>query len=214
MTLTADPAFVKLARAWMQAPADTLLTLVWAAYDNMRATPPPIDARSLERSITQRLEARINDAMSGDEPFRVQHGAFEYETMAQPPAQPPQYDIAFVLRSDERLMWPLEAKVLETAGQLSEYLEDVRDQFLTCRYAPFSGSAAMLGYLLSGDASEALAGISKKLGCEMHPPSGHSSTRPHRTSHHVRTVPIGKSYPSDFVCHHLVLEFLGLKRHS
>lgn len=214
MTPTADPAFVALARAWMQAPADTLLTLVWAAYDNMRATPPPVDTRDLERSITQRLEARIDDAMSGDEPFRVQHGAFEHETMAAPPAQPPQYDIAFVLRSDERLMWPLEAKVLETAGQLSKYLEDVRDQFLTCRYAPFSGSAAMLGYLLSGDASEALDGISKKLGCEMHPPNGRSSTRPHRTSHHVRTVPFGKSYPSEFVCHHLVLEFLGLKRHS
>lgn len=214
MTIPADPAFVALARAWMQAPADTLLALVWAAYDDMRASPPTIDTRSLERSITQRLEARINDAMSGDEPFFVQHGAHEYETMAAPPAQPPQYDIAFVLRSDERLMWPLEAKVLETAGRISEYLEDVRQQFLTCRYAPFSGSAAMLGYLLSGDTSEALDGIGKKLGCALHPVGGPSSTRAHRISHHVRTPPAGKSYPQDFTCHHLMLEFVGLKRHS
>lgn len=212
--IPADPAFVALARAWMQAPADTLLALVWTAYDDMRASPPTIDTRDLERSITQRLEARINDAMSGDEPFRVQHGAYEHETMAAPPAQPPQYDIAFVLRSDERLMWPLEAKVLETAGRISEYLEDVRQQFLTCRYAPFSGSAAMLGYLLSGDTSEALDGIGKKLGCTLHPVSGSSATRAHRMSYHVRTAPLGKPYPLDFICHHLMLEFVGLKRHS
>lgn len=198
----------------MQAPADTLLALVWTAYDDMRKSPPTIDTRDLERSITQRLEARINDAMSGDEPFRVQHGAYEHETMAAPPAQPPQYDIAFVLRSDERLMWPLEAKVLETAGRLSEYLEDVRQQFLTCRYAPFSSSAAMLGYLLSGDTAEALDGIGKKLGCTLHPVGGPLSTRAHRMSYHVRTPPAGKSYPPDFTCHHLMLEFVGLKRHS
>lgn len=214
MTILLDPAFVALARAWMQAPPDTLLALVWTAYDGMRASPPFINTRDLERSITQRLEARINDAMSGDEPFRVQHGAYEHETMATPPAQPPQYDIAFVLRSDERLMWPLEAKVLETTGRISEYLEDVKQQFLTCRYAPFSGSAAMLGYLLSGDTSVALDSIGKKLGCTMHPVGGPSSTRAHRISYHVRTAPPGKPYPEDFTCHHLMLEFVGLKRHS
>lgn len=209
-----DPAFVALARAWMQAPTDVLLALVWAAYDDMQARPPAIDTRDLERSITQRLEARINDAMSGDEPFRVQHGPYEHETMAPSPAQPPQYDIAFVLRSDERLMWPMEAKVLETAGRVAGYIEDVKDQFLTCRYAPFSGSAAMLGYLLSGKTSDALDGISKKLGCMLHAVSGSPSARPHRISHHVRAVPAGKQYPKDFTCHHLMLEFSGLRRHT
>lgn len=214
MTSLVDPAFAALARAWMQAPADTLLALVWTAYDDMRASPPTIDTSDLERSITQRLEARINDAMSGDEPFRVQHGAYEHETKAAAPAQPPQYDIAFVLRSDERLMWPLEAKVLETAGRISGYLEDVNQQFLTCRYAPFSGSAAMLGYLLSGDTSQALESIGKKLGCTLHPVSGASSMRAHRISYHIRTSPPGKQYPQDFTCHHLMLDFVGLKRHS
>lgn len=214
MTITPDPAFVALARAWMQVPADALLALVWTAYDDMQVRPPVINTRDLERSITQRLEARINDAMSGDEPFRVQHGSYEHETMAPPPAQPPQYDIAFVLRSDERLMWPMEAKVLEAAGRVADYLEDVNDQFLTCRYAPFSGSAAMLGYLLSGSASDAFDGIGKKLGCTLSSVSGSSSARPHRMSQHVRAVPAGKCYPKDFTCHHLMLEFPGLKRHT
>lgn len=214
MTITPDPAFVALARAWMKAPADALLAFVWTAYDDMQARPPVIDTRDLERSITQRLEARINDAMSGDEPFRVQHGPYEHETMAPSPAQPPQYDIAFVLRSDERLMWPMEAKVLETAGRVAGYLADINDQFLTCRYAPFSGSAAMLGYLLSGSASDAFDDIGKKLGCTLLAVSGSSSARPHRTSHHVRVVPAGKSYPKDFTCHHLILRFPELKRHT
>lgn len=214
MTITPDPAFIALARAWMQAPADTLLALVWTAYDDMQVRPPAIDTRDLERSITQRLEARINDAMSGDEPFRVQHGPYEHETMAPSPAQPPQYDIAFVLRSDESLMWPMEAKVLETAGRLADYLDDVNDQFLTCRYAPFSGSAAMLGYLLSGTTSDALDGIGLKLGSTLYEVKGASSMRPHRMSHHVRAVPAGKPYPKDFTCHHLMLKFSGLKRHT
>jgi hypothetical protein len=214
MTTTLDPAFVALARAWMQAPTDALLELIWTAYDDMQARPPIIDTRDLERSITQRLAVRINDAMSGDEPFLVQHGPYEHETMAPPPAQPPQYDIAFALRSDERLMWPMEAKVLETAGRVADYLEDVKDQFLTCRYAPFSGSAAMLGYLLSGKTSDALDGIGKKLGCTLHKVKGPSSMRPQRMSHHIRAVPAGKPYPKDFTCHHLMLEFSGLKRHA
>src|ERR1039457_4224810 len=125
----------------------------------MLAKPPHVDDRDLERSITQLLEPRIRDAMTGDEPYYIQHGSFERETMAPPPAQPPAYDLAFVLRADERIMWPLEEKGLETPGTLAEYEREVREQYLTCRYAPFTASGAMLGYLLSGMATDALARI-------------------------------------------------------
>jgi hypothetical protein len=64
--------------------------------------------------------------------------------------QPPEYDLAYVLRADERIMWPLEAKVLETDGDVGEYIKDLKNEFLTCRYAPFSSEGAMLAYLLSG----------------------------------------------------------------
>ena len=208
-----DPSFVAMACVWMQDPAQSLLGFVWTAYDGMRAHPPIIDTRDLERSITQLLDRRIDDAMTGFEPFYIQHGSFERETMAAPPAQPPAYDLAFVLRADERIMWPLEAKVLETASTLAEYERDVREQFLTCRYAPFSGSGAMLAYLLSGSASDALARIGKKLGCSLETVAQFPS-RPHRVSKHHRSVPIGKTYPVDFRCHHLVLEYPGLVRHG
>lgn len=207
-----DPAFIALANSWMQDPAKSLLEFVWTAYDDMRATAPVIETKDLERSITQLLEPRINRAMTGDEPFYVQHGSFEHETMARPPAQPPAYDLAFVLIADERIKWPLEAKVLETPGALAEYERDIREQYLTCRYAPFSSSGAMLGYLLSGTTNNALVKIAAKIGCKLESVSG-TSKRPHRISRHSRSVPSGKNYPPIFDCHHLILEYPGVERH-
>lgn len=197
----------------MQNPASHLLGFVWAAYDEMKSNPPYVDSRDLERSITQLLEPRINNAMTGDEPYYIQHGPFERETMAAPPAQPPAYDLAFVLRADERVMWPLEAKVLETPATLTEYEREVREQYLTCRYAPFTAWGAMLGYLLTGAAADALTGIAGKLNVTLDQVREFSE-RPHRLSTHQRIVPIGKSYAAIFECHHLILEYPTLRRHK
>ncbi len=206
-----DPVFIAQACAWMKDPASLLLGFVWDAYDAFCADRPIIDDRDLERSITQLLEPRIRDAMSGDEPFYIQHSPFERETMMPPPAQPPAYDLAFVLRADERIMWPLEAKKLETPGQTAEYERAIREQFLTCRYAPFSGSGAMVGYLLSGLPVDALSHIAAKLGCPLEAVAA-LAARPQRVSYHRRAVPSGKNYPSDFACYHLILEYPGLRR--
>ncbi len=208
---TADPAFLDLAATWAPEPARQFLSLVWLAYDAMHESMPFIDSGDLERSITQVLEPRISAAMTGFEPFYVQHGPFERETKRPAPAQPPEYDLAFVLRADERIMWPLEAKVLETPGAVAAYAHDVENEFLKCRYAPFSSSGAMLAYLISGDATDALASIATKLGCKLHDVVEHSA-RPNRVSKHTRIVPSGKLYPSAFNCYHLVLEYPGLSR--
>lgn len=209
----ADPAFAALIGAWTRDQTQLLLGFVWEAYDAMRAKMPPVDTRDLERSITQFLEPRINDVMTGDEPFYIQHGSYEHETMALPPAQPPAYDLAFVLRADERIMWPLEAKVLETSGRIADYARDVEEEFVKCRYAPFSSSGAMLGYLLSGTTADALGAIGTRLGCtlELVPTF---AARPHRVSSHERSVPSGKAYPKQFRCHHLILEYPELSRGS
>ena len=108
-------------------------------------------------------------------------------------------------------MWPLEAKVLETPGTLAAYERDVREEFLKCRYAPFSGAGAMLGYLLTGSATETLAAIAVKLNCILEPVAAFGD-RPHRVSSHHRIVPSGKDYLEDFRCHHLILEYPGLTR--
>jgi hypothetical protein len=208
-TIPAD--FLKLASRWCRDQSAILLGFVWGAYDRINRDSPALDERDLERSITQLSEVRIRYEMSGDEPFYIQHGPYERETMRPPPAQPPQYDLAFVLRADERIMWPLEAKVLQTGKAISPYVADIRQQFLTCRYAPFSSQGAMIGYLLTGSPSEAFDNIAAQVPCALKQHPGFPS-RPHRISRHSRTVPAGKSYPAGFCCHHLIWEFFGLKR--
>lgn len=206
-----DPAFIRLARSWVKDPARQFLALIWLAYEDLLATKPVIDGRDLERAITQLLEPRVRNAMTGDEPFYVQHGPFERETMRAPPAQPPEYDLAFVLRADERIMWPLEAKVLEKPANVAAYVRDVTDEYLTCRYAPFSESGAMLGYLLTGKPNDALNAIAGKLGVALKEVAD-LPTATNRWSKHARTVPTGKPYPSEFWCYHLILEFPSLQR--
>ncbi len=212
-SLIADQSFPALAGQWAKDPAPQMLGFVWKAYDEMLMKPRHVDDRDLERSITQLLEPRIRDAMTGYEPYYIQHGAFERETMASPPAQPPQYDLAFVLRADERIMWPLEAKVLETPGTLAEYEREIREQYLTCRYAPLTTSGAMLGYLLTGSAADALAKIGAKLNITLDQVADFPD-KPHRASTHKRNVPAGKLYSIDFKCHHLIFEYPSLRRHK
>ena len=186
-----------------------LLTIVWKAYDKFLAdeltqVDCSQDDEDLERDITQLLEPKMHAAMTGFEPFVVQHGPYERERRRAAPAQPPQYDIAFVLRSNSRVMWPLEAKVLRTDGNVADYIHAIRDDFLTCRYSPFSSEAAMLGYLLAGNCEIAFANIAKKgkWNLSIH---AHFPKRDHRTSDHQREVPEGKPYPIHFRCHHMLL---------
>ena len=200
ITAFIDPAFVESALSWMQNPAHQFLGFIWLAYENMRASPPNVDTKDLERSITQLLEPRVRENMTGDEPFYIQHGPYERETMKAQPAQPPQYDMAYVFRTDERIMWPIEAKVL-----------DVQKEFLTCRYAPFSSSGAMLGYLLTGNPNDVFGAIAQKLDCTLEPVSEYPDN-PNRLSQHKREVPVGKQYPLDFDCYHMILEFPDLSR--
>ena len=105
----------------------------------------------------------------------------------------------------------MEAKVLETVVSVSEYARDIQEQYLNCRYAPFSSEGAMLGYLLSGTPTGAFKNIAEKVACELedHPDF---PSRPQKLSNHVRSVPTGKAYPLTFRCHHLMLEFPGTQR--
>ncbi|MEM9421523.1 MAG: hypothetical protein AAF986_03300 [Pseudomonadota bacterium] len=149
--------------------------------------------------------------MNGFEPYYIQHGSFERETMKPPPAQPPEYDLAFVMRADERVMWPIEAKIAETPAQVAKYTNDIENEFLTCRYAPFTASGAMAGYLLSGKSSDFFSNVSTKLGCSLDDVSQFKH-RPNRQSDHERKVPKGKPYPKGFRCYHMVMEFPAYKK--
>ena len=186
-----------------------MLDYVWQAYDLLcKEVFSQIDLaqpeQQLERNITELLERRIQRSLSGYEPFQVQHESWEWETRASSQAQLPQYDIAFILNENERVKWPLEAKVLPTDGAISLYVQEILENFLTCRYAPFSSEGGMLGYLISGKPGKLFDKISVELECVL---SHHPSfiERNHKISSHKRTVPNGNNYPASFSCHHLIM---------
>jgi hypothetical protein len=208
--------FTAIANKWREDASTVLSSFIWEAYELLKSEVlDQIDSSQieveLERSITQLLEPRIQKVMTGFEPFYVQHGAYEYETRKAPPAQSPQYDIAFVLRCNPNIMWPCEAKVLYTDGSVAEYINDIKAEFLTCRYAPFSSEGAMLGYLFSGSPERVFENLEKKIPCKLLPLIP-TSDRPQRYSDHIRQVKIGKSYPVHFRCQHLILQIVNERR--
>lgn len=207
--------FSTIANAWRKDASNILLGFVWQGYDLLKKEViSEIDVTQvedeIERSITQYLTPRIRRAMtdfSPFSPFDVEQGVHEYETRMPSPAQPPLYDIAFVLRQNERIMWPMEAKVLKTDGAVGDYIKEVENNFLKCRYAPFSGEGAMLGYLLSGIPAKAFNNISLKGRYNLNDHAGFQK-RNHKISYHKRQVQAGKTHPVDFCCHHMVMEFI------
>lgn len=196
-------------------PANTvpgLLQLIWTAYDRVATKKlARIDLKTsdlqLERSASELLHDEIQLLLherGGYASFLVAHERWEHESIAPNSNRPPQYDIAFVWREDITIMWPCEAKVLRREGDVAAYLTDVRDAFVSCVYAPFSSSGAMLGLLVSGKPHQALTHIENKLHLRLESCDGHAR-RPHRKSTHPRTMPVGKNYPSPFTVHHLIL---------
>jgi hypothetical protein len=204
------PDFVKLAKKWRSDAITVLLNFVWRGYDlYQKDILSEIDLLQaddqLERSITQDLAIDIHNVMSLFEPFVIQTERFEMEQREPSPARPKQYDLAFVWIENRRITWPLEAKVLHSDGAVSEYVKEITDNYLTCRYAPFSSEAGMLAYLLKGDSKKVFDNIAKSVS---YPLADHVDfpNRDHKTSDHQRIVPAGEGYPRNFRCHHLVLK--------
>jgi hypothetical protein len=207
------PEFSTIAKAWRQDASDILIGFIWQGYDLLtKEMFSKIDVSQaedeIERSITQYLTPSIRKAMTGFEPFEVEQGVHEFETRMPPPAQPPLYDIAFVLRENKRIMWPMEAKILKTDGAIAEYVKEIENNFLTCRYAPFSNEGAMLGYLLSGNPGKAFDNISRKAGYKLTNHPGFP-IRYHKISEHKRRAAPERNCPIDFYCHHMIMKVEG-----
>ena len=203
------PEFSAVAARWNRNASTIMLGFVWRGYERFCADllckiDVALADEQLERSITQFLTPRIRGCMTSFEPFDIEQGVYEFETRLAASAQPPLYDLAFVLTSNPRIMWPLEAKVLRTEGGVGQYAKEVSENFLTCRYAPFSAEGAMIGYLVAGDPVNVFANIEMKVCCtlEHHPDFPNHN---HKTSFHERSVPAGKRYPASFRCHHLIM---------
>lgn len=208
------PAASILATLWTDTLTSQLLGLLWDAYDAvLHAAWSKVDWTQdyddLERSLSEDLAQAINERMDSYMPVHVLHGASERESRAVPPAQPPEYDIAFRWNENPLFMWPIEAKVLksdrDTQENLKDYIDTVQQRYLTGYYAPFSTGGAMLAYLKSGDAETVVAHIGARLRVSMGPHPVFSG-RCHKISDHQRSIPTGKDYPITFRLHHLMIQ--------
>jgi hypothetical protein len=199
---------MSIAGQWEQTFSIKITDLIWRGYELLQAEMlSRIDRNQddllLEESISAELQPRIGRLL-GDEPFYVQLESPEWLSLKPGTTKPPKYDLAFVLWANSNAKWPMEAKVLRTDGAVSEYVRDLREEFLTCRYAPASSGGAMLGYLLSGAPTTAFSNIARSAGCSLDdvPDCG---GRSHKTSSHTRIVPPEKGAPALFRCHHILL---------
>jgi len=204
--------FVELAISWKSDATKSIWEFVWQGWDcyclkilsqiNLSEADEQI-----ERMITQDLEIDIGDVMSGDEPFVIQHERFEGELRNITPARPKQCDLSFVWRANRRITYPIEAKVLKSDSDngVKAYVEEISENFLKYRYAPFSSEGGMLGYLLQGSPKVAFKNIETAVSCDL---SDHPDFvgRDHKISAHQRVVPEDKTYPDKFRCHHLLLQ--------
>jgi hypothetical protein len=163
------------------------------------------DDRTLERSLNSLLDPCVQRHMHQESPFYFQHKPDEIKTLHSDSAQPPEPDFGFRLWADPQQLWAIEAKVLTTDGALAEYLNEVRNNFLKCRYSPLVDGGAMLGYLLKGSPSKFYEKLGKQLDCPL-PHHPEFPLRNHKTSDHHRSVPKDRNYAIHFCCHHLILE--------
>lgn len=209
------PEWNAIADAWSSDVVESMLSLVWEGYDRMKAkilskvdfTQP---LHQLERMLTDAHATEITLLWkanhNGFETFLPKQEPWEPNSIKSPSAMPPSYDIGFENVNDPRLRWPVEAKLLARPTDVKRYLDDLKLKYVPGVGAPFSTQAALIGYLMDGKASDAVAAIQAALGVPLNafPPF---ANRRHHTSEHQRSVPGIKSGKShSFVCHHLVAE--------
>jgi hypothetical protein len=208
-----SPEFKAIAEAWPEHVIVEMLTLVWDAFDNMRALPNfksldfSRDYAQLERSLTDLHTTEVTllyaQRYDGFESFIPQHEPWEFENLSERSARPPSGDIGFVLRENRRLRWSVEAKVLNSPTDVARYLGDL-DKYLEGKGSPLATEAALGAYLISGKAEDFLASLATAMKTVFKRPLAFSS-RPHCTSDHRRDKSqLPASTPPEFLCHHLV----------
>jgi hypothetical protein len=203
------PDFVNLINGWKPDGVSALLDFIWKGYDLCyQEILSQVDVSQaddqLERELTQLLDGYIRKSMGKDgmHPFFIQLESYEMELRGT--HRPKQYDLAFVWFANPRIKYPLEAKVLRSDRTVTEYVNEITGNYLTCKYSPFSSEAGMLGYLLSGSPKTAFRNIEAAVPCVLSDPP-YSSRSEHKVSDHNRIIPTDKKYPAKFRCHHLLL---------
>jgi hypothetical protein len=207
-----DPEDAQLPLEWADSVTVKVLDWAWRGFDAVQekylnsldlSLPPP---EQLERNLTELhfLEIGLLWAREtgGYASLQPSHESPELATRSSASAKPPAYDLGFVHIENRRWKWPIEAKVLPTAGAVGEYLKDVREKFIAGVAGPFVGEGAMIGYLQKGSPSEVFKNLESELGQSLLPSKDFES-RHQRSSQHARTnAPLLR-------LHHLIMELFS-----
>ena len=207
------PEFAAIAHVWPDHVVVQMLTLVWDAFDRVRALPRfdeldfTKDYAQLERSLTDLHAIQVTllfaQSTSDFESFVPHHEAWEFENLTQPSARPPSCEIGFVFRANPRIRWSVEAKVLQSPTNTHRYVDDL-NKYLEGTGSPFSTQAALGAYLVSGKPDDVFAKLAQVLRQQIRPHAAFRE-RPHRVSQHQRDkLKLPTSTPSHFICHHLI----------
>lgn len=207
------PEFRAITDVWPPHVVTQILNLVWDGFDRLKALPNfnrldfTKNYAQLERSLTDlhmdEIEVHWRENASSFESFIPKHEPWEFEGLTGRKARPPSCDLGFVLLSNRRIRWSVEAKVLDSTGAVAGYIDDLT-KYLEGRSAPFSTQSALGAYLISGEPRELFGVLAKKLACEMKPHPDFAS-RPHRCSEHDRpAAELIHGMPTVFICHYLV----------
>lgn len=181
------------AARWAASATVRVLDWTWRGFDALRRNVlQSLDMSQhldqLERDLTskhfveiQRIFAEETEGLSSIIPH---HEFPESESRPGGSGRPPASDISFVWYDNQRVSWPLEAKVLPTPGTLAEYLGDT-EKFTDGIAAPLVGEGAQLAYLLSGTTDDFFRNLRPRLASPLRTLRGFSG-RAHRVSFHAR----------------------------
>lgn len=201
-----DAESLEQAREWAHEMTEQVLDWTWRAFDQLYERQlaqfdfqQPLE--QIERDLTSKHFICILDVWRREtEGYCALIPVHEFPELASRPmgsGKPPAYDLAFVWQENQRVVWPIEAKVIKTSSALREYLQDV-DKFCSGKAAPFVEHGGLIAYLLAGSPSDFFMRLETKIGVPLTSPSSRGR-RPYRISFHDRQV-------TPRIClHHLVL---------
>jgi hypothetical protein len=195
--------FVVLAKRYKPDAINIILGFVWQGFDMLASECFDVcqEDGHIEDEITYAAYCKIQD-ISAFSPFQVISHPPEREKSATKGSMP-ESDLGFRLRGGNvRSHFSIEAKVLRTDGDVSKYVKEISDNYLTGRYSTFSSEATMLGYLLQGNPLDTFKAISQSLNCQLETHAAFQ-TRNHRISSHMRQL----CQKTNFICHHMIILF-------
>ena len=205
------PEFAAIAELWPEDVVNEMLGLVWDAFDQMKAQhfqgfdfTQPLE--QLERSLTDLHADEIlllwKERSDGFESFIPKQEAWAFRNRTNAGAMPPSIDIAFVLRANRSVRWNVEAKVLGQPSDVSRYLSDLTEKYLSGKGSALSETSALVGYLRKGLPDDVFPHLQRHIQ-QVLKPSPNFANRSHRITHHKRVV--AEDDESPFTCHHLIL---------